>query len=255
MAKFVIPSTILCLLIGIVGPGLPTVESLQCVHPPSVWCSDKAIAKSCQVEKQCEKWNPPTAQAPPVGVALYYESLCPGCREFIADQLYPTWQKLGNDVINITLVPYGNAKEQFVNNSWEFTCQHGVQECRGNILETCILYVAKDFTTAFESIHCMEASTDPVTSASQCCDEASLDFGPVSDCSTSSTGNKLEHQMGLLTEALDPPHKYTPWITLNGVHTDTIQEKAQSDLLSLVCDTYQGTPPGACSNKHDVCPK
>lgn len=56
----------------------------------------------------------------------------------------------------------------------------------------------------------------------QCCDEASLDFGPVSDCSTSSTGNKLEHQMGLLTEALDPPHKYTPWITLNGVSGDRL---------------------------------
>ena len=32
----------------------------------------------------------------PVLVELYYESLCPYCREFINDQLYPTFVKLAN---------------------------------------------------------------------------------------------------------------------------------------------------------------
>lgn len=256
MTKFCfIPSLVLATIVWTNLIVLSTAESLQCVHPPSVWCSDQAIAKACQVEKQCERWNLGSAKALPVGIALYYESLCPGCREFIAEQLYPTWQKVGNDVLNVTLVPYGNAKENLVDNKWVFTCQHGAQECLGNILETCILYVAEDFTTAFESIHCMEASDDPTTSASKCCAQFDLNYDQVSSCVNSSLGNKLEHEMAMRTESLDPPHQYTPWITLNGVHTDAIQDKAQSDLLSLVCETYQGTPPAACSTNQNVCPR
>jgi len=39
-----------------------------------------------------------TEKAPngPVLVELYHESLCPYCREFITDQLYPTYVKLAD---------------------------------------------------------------------------------------------------------------------------------------------------------------
>ena len=48
--------------------------------------------------------------AEPVKVALYYESLCPGCREFLTHQLYPAYKKLySTGILDITLVPYGNA--------------------------------------------------------------------------------------------------------------------------------------------------
>ena len=30
----------------------------------------------------------------PIKVELYYESLCPGCRNFITTMLYPAWEKL-----------------------------------------------------------------------------------------------------------------------------------------------------------------
>lgn len=232
---------------------LGTVSSLRCEYPPGVWCSNAEIAKACQVEKQCKQWMISTNQASPVGVALYYESLCPGCREFIADQLYPTWKKVGADVLNITLVPYGNAQETEKQGMWIFTCQHGERECLGNILETCILHIASDFSQAFETIHCMEASSDPSTAASQCCSKFGIDFSSVSSCANGTLGNKLEHEMGVMTESLDPPHQYTPWITLNGIHTNAIQSRAQSDLLGLVCDTYQGTPPPACSAVPNVC--
>ena len=35
-------------------------------------------------------------QTGPVLVELYYESLCPYCKEFINDQLFPTFTKLAN---------------------------------------------------------------------------------------------------------------------------------------------------------------
>lgn len=48
--------------------------------------------------------------APKVEIALYYESLCGGCRQFIETQFYPTFQKVGQ-IMEVILVPYGNAQE------------------------------------------------------------------------------------------------------------------------------------------------
>ena len=48
--------------------------------------------------------------AEPVNFTLYFESLCPDCQRFFIKQLYHTYMALGEDVMNLTLVPYGNAR-------------------------------------------------------------------------------------------------------------------------------------------------
>ena len=45
--------------------------------------------------------------------------------------------------------------------------------------------------------------------------------------------------MGAKTEALSPPHKYVPWIVINGEHTDELQNEAQTNLVALVCKLYK----------------
>ncbi|GFR89232.1 interferon-gamma-inducible lysosomal thiol reductase [Elysia marginata] len=72
---------------------------------------------------------------------------------------------------------------------------------------------------------------------------------PIEDilkCSKSAEGNHLEHQMAVKTDALKPPHRYVPWVTVNGVHTETIEREAESNLVKLICDTYKGLKPQVC---------
>ena len=58
--------------------------------------------------------EPKPTSYPPVDVDVYFESLCPDSEKFIKEQLFPTYEKFaGKDILNITLVPYGNAEVKF----------------------------------------------------------------------------------------------------------------------------------------------
>ncbi|XP_071851125.1 gamma-interferon-inducible lysosomal thiol reductase-like isoform X2 [Apostichopus japonicus] len=199
------------------------------------------------VEQQCQDWKTRSHDpAPPVNVTVYIESLCPDCRNFIKKMLYPTWKTLENTgIMNLQLVPYGNAEETAVGDKWNFTCQHGAMECWGNLLETCTLHFEK-FPTAFDIIHCAEVATFPIDAYSKCVTKFGADFDQINECAKGDLGNQLEHEMALQTAALVPPHKYVPWVTVNGDHTEDMEKKAEADLLSLVCSTYQGTQPKEC---------
>ena len=80
------------------------------------------------------------------------------------------------------------------------------------------------------------ASEDDV--ANSCAQKLGISLDKVFECTNSGLGNTLQYNMAAMTDALNPPHKYVPWVTLNGVHTEEIQDKAQRDLVGLLCDTY-----------------
>ena len=82
------------------------------------------------------------AQSEPVALELYYESLCPYCQDFIKTQLTPTWDTLRDTgIFTFKMFPYGNAytTDDDGDGIWEFDCQHGNEECRGNIWEICLI--------------------------------------------------------------------------------------------------------------------
>ena len=41
---------------------------------------------------------------------------------------------------------------------------------------------------------------------------------------------QLVHQAAVITSQLNPAHKYVPWITVNNVHDDQMQNDAQTGL-------------------------
>ena len=186
-------------------------------------------------------------QAQPVNISLYFESLCGGCQYFIKNQYYPAFKSIGS-IMNVHLIPYGNAEEKEQGGKWVFTCQHGKEECIGNVIETCAIHLYPKVSDYFPFIHCIETSNIlPRTAAPICAQKLGLDYSKIQSCANSDLGNKLEHEMALKTETLDPPNQYVPWITVEGVHTEKIQNEAEDDLVGLICKTYKGSSkPAPC---------
>uniref|UniRef100_A0A8C7MT18 Gamma-interferon-inducible lysosomal thiol reductase n=1 Tax=Oncorhynchus kisutch TaxID=8019 RepID=A0A8C7MT18_ONCKI len=199
------------------------VDCTPCSYSPSQWCTSVDSAIECGVLKQCLEANAtmPNTQVQPVQVELYFESLCPGCRLFLTSQLFSTWTML-QDIMSVTLVPYGNAHESFDGKQYQFTCQHGEEECLGNMIEPTVYQV------------CV-ALYDPNTK-----------WDSIMTCVKGDQGNQLMHQNAVKTGALKPAHDYVPWIVINGEHTDDLQKKAMSSLFTLICSMWKGPKPEAC---------
>lgn len=101
-----------------------------------------------------------------------------------------------------------------------FTCQHGVKECQGNQIETCLINMVQNYSISFPIIWCMERSPSPIglkvvcfyclmigsDAAPKCAAQFGVPYAPVSACTTSKQGNLWEHEMAVWTESLVPPH-------------------------------------------------
>uniref|UniRef100_A0A8C4GAF7 Gamma-interferon-inducible lysosomal thiol reductase n=1 Tax=Denticeps clupeoides TaxID=299321 RepID=A0A8C4GAF7_9TELE len=213
----------------------------SCGYPPSQWCRSLEIAIECEVQKQCLELNStkPNSDVPALEVTLYYESLCPGCRAFLTEQLFPTWTML-KDIMKVHLVPYGNAEER--QNS--VICQHGENECLGNMLESCIIHAVDH--VAFQIIYCMESSSDVLKACLQLY-APSVRWETISSCATGAVGRSLMHKNAVKTRFLEPAHTHVPWVTFNGEYRDDWEDGAMSSLFSLVCSLYKGAQPPACT--------
>jgi len=52
-------------------------------------------------------------------------------------------------------------------------------------------------------------------------------------------GNQLQHAYAVQTENLKPAHQYVPWITINGEHTEDMEQEAEKDLIGVICKSYK----------------
>jgi len=253
---------ILVICIAVCTANAFSVEPWLGVHErcndPSFWCKNEENAKECGVYEYCkigwqknnhQKETAANVGASPIEITLYYESYCPGCREFITTQWYPTYKKLkGTGVLKLELVPYGNAQEYKKGSKYIFYCQHGNKECIGNIIEACAIKHLGNITAWAPFIYCMESHLPSRPQAQSCAKSLGFDYSPIDECANGAEGNQLEHEMAVKTGALNPPHQYVPWIVVDGVHTSEIQSEVQTGMLEYVCKKYKGPKPAACQS-------
>ncbi|CAF0776034.1 unnamed protein product [Rotaria sp. Silwood1] len=224
--------------------------AIDCPKSSAKWCDNKDIAHACGVIEQCNKYVWKVRDANDlVNLSIYYETLCPDCRQFITTQVWNTYQAILS-IVNISFVPYGNAREVYRPETklYQFYCQHGADECYGNIIHTCVIYLYANTTSHLPFIYCTESKEGDVeTIAEECAQKTSIDFDKVSACVQSRLGNQLQHAFAVQTDSLQPPHQYVPWVTVNGEHTEEMEQEAEKDLIGLICKTYKGSnPPTEC---------
>merc|ERR550539_1728000 len=138
--------------------------------------------------------------------------------------MYTTYQKLGQ-YIEIDFVPYGNAHQQQDGDSWTFDCQHGPDECHGNLQQSCMFNYVTDQDTYVDIIYCIENS-----------------------------GDITNHENGVKTDQLVPPHEYVPWVTFNDEHSeDDTSMYCQDDLCRCLCEDYLTDVPECQGDILDFC--
>ncbi|XP_050716203.1 GILT-like protein 1 [Eriocheir sinensis] len=185
-------------------------------------------------------------EAPPVKIHLYYETLCPYSIEFVVDQLYPTWSVL-KDIMEVEMFPFGNANYAADGDGWSFACQHGDDECRGNMIHACAKDHFNDINLEMEFVNCLLSADYPPNAGAKCAAEVGQDWAPLDACVNSLEGQNLLHAVALQQEQLDPSLYFVPWIIVNDVFSEDQVGECQTNLLAVVCDRYTGEPPAECS--------
>lgn len=100
-------------------------------------------------------------------IEIFTESLCPFCKKFISNSVAPAVDKGLLDMVNLTIVPYGNEHIKKIkkgsDEAWYSTkkdkhsCQHGYYECIGNTVENCFVHhLRKDKVKQIKALACLE---------------------------------------------------------------------------------------------------
>jgi len=180
-----------------------------------------------------------TTSAPDLKVVkldVYYEVLCPDSRYFVLHELLPTFEKVGS-MLDIHLWPYGKATTKVTSSGYTFECQHGEQECTGNIFHACVAEKVEDPAKKLEIIKCMISDNyEPENIAKKCAGEGGIDFQEILSCATGSEGQELHYQAGVKTEALTPKVSFIPTIEIDD--SQNSQKAILKNLLKEVCAVY-----------------
>ncbi|GLT92757.1 hypothetical protein SLE2022_105800 [Rubroshorea leprosula] len=180
-----------------------------------------------------------------VDVSVYYDSLCPHCAKFIVQKLESVFENDLISIINLRLVPWGNA---YINNSEDtIACQHGPDECLLNTIEACAIDQWPDVNTHFGLIYCIEflAAEGKHKEWETCFKSLDLPRKKTLDCYTNGKGIKIELGYGNETARLNPPLTFVPWVVVNNQPVRDDYE----NFASYICKVYKGSPvPRACKS-------
>lgn len=182
-----------------------------------------------------------------VQVVLAIEALCPDSKRFVQEQLVPTFATLGPHVIQLHVIPFGNAAIDAGNRT--VRCQHGLGECDANQYEQCARWIHSSPEQHLPFINClfyalpMSRHDDAFDTGSfeLCAHVTGLSWPRIQACHGNAT------QSWILTQQAakeTPKHNHVPWVEINGVYMD----EDKNVFLEEVCKAYY-----AGGGKHPAC--
>jgi interferon gamma-inducible protein 30 len=184
-------------------------------------------------------------------VDVYIESLCPDSWNFVVGPFKdyfdsPYREKLA--VVNFYV--FGNANQTWNGQNWEFLCQHGFEECEGNVIETCALnYLGKKengqsflicmydylFTKAKNLVPALEKCVPDVDTRDK-----------ILFCATSEEGNKREHDVATVTPIY---HSHVPWVEVGGKYDLNVENAVLKNFLEYLCTLPENQGVELCKQK------
>ncbi|CAJ1948574.1 unnamed protein product [Sphenostylis stenocarpa] len=177
-----------------------------------------------------------------VSVSLYYESLCPYCADFIVNHLVRLFQTDLISIVNLRLVPWGNA---WISSDASLICQHGEDECFLNTIEACAITLYPDVVQHFRFVECLERLSLEGRHRQwmNCFQITGFGTSPI-DCYTSGNGKTIDTKYAKETSKLNPPHRFVPWVVVN----DQALQEDYRNFVTYICRAYKGNViPSACS--------
>jgi interferon gamma-inducible protein 30 len=170
-------------------------------------------------------------------ITIYIESLCPDCTGFISTSFKEFYNLNITNLASIEIIPFGNANETYNETTqlYEFSCQHGENECYGNIIETCAINMIGKYLSGSllicieENILQMDKNFSKVLD--YCLDDKEM-MNQLLTCAQSKTGNTWEHYMAQKTES----HQYVPWILVDGIHDVEIENRILNNMTDYLCN-------------------
>lgn len=87
--------------------------------------------------------------------------------------------------MDVKIYPYGNARQtENPDGTWTITCQHGPEECEGNLYEACIIdRLDSDPQRYLDPIFCIEKAPEPIEAIQKCVEfNPELDWADIDAC-------------------------------------------------------------------------
>merc|ERR1719309_24093 len=185
-------------------------------------------------------------------LSVYYESLCPYCRDFIQNQVFPAYSSAA-EYFDVEFFAYGGARTHGTQeDGYTFECQHGPRECEGNIVQGCTVHHVTDMFQQVYLLNCMSSASQPELAGPDCFAELGLDFAPVEECVNGPEGSEIHAKNGEIQDALVPRVYGVPWPTWDGVGGDeVINDMDTLGVIGYLCKHYYNDdlPGGACQKQ------
>ncbi|XKL66163.1 hypothetical protein PGB90_009583 [Kerria lacca] len=180
-----------------------------------------------------------------LNITVFYESLCPDSIDFFKNQFSRNWRSFYG-YLNVELVPYGKANQtKSKSGNYQFTCQHGEDECFGNRIQACAIskMYKEHRKQLFGFISCyMSHYTNQEKNGPKCASKYNVSWMVLKRCANGKEGFNLLAKLGNRTHNFKPKITYIPTIVFNNMYDEDDNYVAASDLKSLLCIKLDNKP-------------